>query len=82
MQDIELKDQDLLLLCSDGLTSMLDDEEILEIVLDHGCGVKQAAACLVDAANRAGGDDNITVVVISFSQAATAISQGSLEKLQ
>lgn len=54
---------DRILLCSDGLTDMLDDEDIAAIlgdVEDPG----EAADALVDAANEAGGVDNISVVVV------------------
>lgn len=52
---------DRLLLCTDGLTNMLDDDQIAE-VLAAGT-VEKSAAILVDAANDAGGVDNTTVVV-------------------
>jgi serine/threonine protein phosphatase PrpC len=58
---IALEDGDLLLLCSDGLTSMVPDEEINELLnprdLTHTC------KALIDAANSHGGHDNTTVVV-------------------
>ena len=53
---------DLVLLCSDGLSAMLRDEAILELVL-AAPGPAEAADALVAAANAAGGDDNITVVL-------------------
>jgi PPM family protein phosphatase len=53
---------DLFLLCSDGLTSMVDDETILDAVERHRADLKEAAKALVNAANRGGGEDNITVV--------------------
>ena len=57
---------DVLLLCSDGLTNMLDDDTIgiiLEIHARRGW-IPRAADALVTAANAAGGDDNITAVVL------------------
>jgi len=54
---------DRLLLCSDGLSGMLDDDEIQGILADHS-DPQAAADALVDAANEAGGEDNITVVVL------------------
>ncbi len=56
---------DRLLLCSDGLTSMVDRERIQKILQDEP---DPQVACdqLIDAANRAGGDDNITVIVLDF----------------
>ncbi len=53
---------DLFLLCSDGLTVMVDDESILEAVEQHRSNLDEAAKALVNAANRGGGEDNITVV--------------------
>jgi protein phosphatase len=58
---------DYLLLCSDGLSGMMDDQMILKIVLE---AVSPQAACdaLVDAANTAGGEDNISVVIVQIVQ--------------
>jgi PPM family protein phosphatase len=53
---------DLFVLCSDGLTAMLRDDDILGLLEEAGGDPERAARSLVDAANRAGGDDNITVV--------------------
>jgi PPM family protein phosphatase len=53
---------DLFLLCSDGLTSMVDDETILDAVERNRADLEAAAKALVNAANRGGGEDNITVV--------------------
>jgi protein phosphatase len=53
---------DLFLLCSDGLTSMVDDQTILDAVEQHRPNLQEAAKALVNAANRVGGEDNITVV--------------------
>ena len=55
---------DRLLLCSDGLVDEVADDAITEILLTHGNDPQAAADALVDAANAAGGRDNITVVVI------------------
>jgi serine/threonine protein phosphatase PrpC len=53
---------DLFLLCSDGLTAMVDDDTILEAIEQHRSNLAEAAKALVNAANRGGGEDNITVV--------------------
>jgi serine/threonine protein phosphatase PrpC len=61
---IILRPADRLLLCSDGLTSMLDDARIREIL--NGCpDPDHACRTLIEAANDAGGTDNITVLVIA-----------------
>lgn len=52
-----------ILLCSDGLTNMLEDEEIRRIVTREA-SLEDRAQSLIDAANEAGGRDNITVVLI------------------
>nr|MCU0257945.1 Stp1/IreP family PP2C-type Ser/Thr phosphatase [Solirubrobacteraceae bacterium] len=57
------RDGDVLLLCSDGLTSMLPEARINEL-LGAAPDLRQAARDLVDAANAAGGRDNITVVLL------------------
>jgi protein phosphatase len=56
---------DLFLLCSDGLTEMLRDPEVAEVLRRTlPQGMEAAAAALVDEANRLGGRDNITVVLL------------------
>jgi protein phosphatase len=62
---LDLADRDRLLLCSDGLTDSLPDDRIREILREHE---DDAACCqtLVEAANEAGGKDNITAVVASL----------------
>jgi protein phosphatase len=64
---IEAKEGDVFLICSDGLTTMVADEDILDLLERHHDDLDRAAKSLVAAANRAGGEDNITVVVFSIS---------------
>jgi serine/threonine protein phosphatase PrpC len=64
---IEAKEGDLFLICSDGLTTMVADEDILEVLERHHDDLDRAAKSLVAAANRAGGEDNITVVAFTIS---------------
>ena len=59
---VEAKPADLFMLCSDGLTSMVGDDGILEEIRRHRADLRAAAKALVRAANRGGGEDNITVV--------------------
>jgi len=66
MQVLDLKDGDLLLLCSDGLTSMIEDVEILEVVRSGGDEANDVARRLVEAANSSGGEDNITAIALSI----------------
>jgi protein phosphatase len=56
---------DLFLLCSDGLNRMLNDEEILEI-LKREVTLETKCQLLIEAANKAGGEDNVTAVLISI----------------
>lgn len=58
---------DVVLLCSDGLVDMLDDEEILSTIAENE-NIEDAAKKLVEKANDAGGHDNITVVVLKFEE--------------
>lgn len=55
---------DMFLLCSDGLTDMLSDAEILKLVTDPAARLDAIATRLVDAANEAGGKDNITALMV------------------
>ena len=61
----ELKQGDLLLLCSDGLTDMLSDAEIEAVLANRDVPLDALAAALVDAANAHGGRDNISVVLVA-----------------
>lgn len=66
---VESKPGDLFLLCSDGLTSMVDDDKILAEVERNRDDLNSAAKALVRAANRGGGEDNITVVFFEIETA-------------
>ncbi len=63
-RDVGLLDGDRLLLCSDGLTGMISEDQIQAILTSTEGAPQEAADRLVLAANRAGGVDNITVVVL------------------
>ncbi|HZT85315.1 MAG TPA: Stp1/IreP family PP2C-type Ser/Thr phosphatase [Gaiellaceae bacterium] len=67
---IEAEDGDIFLICSDGLTDMVEDEEILELVHRHRDDLDKAVKALVAAANRGGGEDNITAVAFRVSAEA------------
>jgi PPM family protein phosphatase len=58
---------DVLLLCSDGLTSMISEEQITQI-LSSAPSLERAAQHLIAAANEAGGRDNITVILFSLEE--------------
>ena len=64
---IDLQDDDRILLCSDGLTDMITPEDIKRILVDEP-EPQEAADHLVDAANEAGGQDNITAMVVRVTE--------------
>ena len=68
MQAHEIEAGDVLLLCSDGLTTMIPDDEIARVMRESGGDIEKAAQALVDAANAKGGEDNITVLLLKFEE--------------
>ena len=62
---IDVRPDDVFLLCSDGLTTMLDEQTILRTIAESAA-LDSAARSLVQAANRSGGEDNITVVLFAL----------------
>jgi PPM family protein phosphatase len=63
---------DLFLLCSDGLTDMVSEESILDVVERNRDDIDGALRALVKAANRGGGQDNITVVAFEIADSVLA----------
>ncbi len=63
LQSDEVQPGDLYVLCSDGLSGMMDDEEILRIVLETS-DLHTSCRRLINVANENGGEDNITAVVV------------------
>jgi len=64
---IQIRQGDMVLLCSDGLSGKLRNEEIREIVSGSDQDLGAACQALVDEANKRGGEDNITVVLARFT---------------
>src|SRR5262245_47321829 len=64
--EVEASPGDVFMICSDGLTSMVDDASILGVVERNRTDLDRAARALVDAANKGGGEDNITVIVFEL----------------
>lgn len=64
---VETQTGDVFLLCSDGLTTMVDDDDILGVLEKHHDDLDRATKSLVSAANRGGGEDNITVIAFAIS---------------
>lgn len=78
---VELERGDAILLCTDGLTNMLSEEEIAHLVRRYRHRPEQACQSLIDSANASGGQDNITVLLAVDSRDTVAtISDG--EELQ
>ncbi len=69
VQTVPAAPDDVFLLCSDGLTTMLDDERIARL-LAGASSLEAAVRALVDEANRAGGRDNITALAFRLEDAA------------
>lgn len=65
-QPAKVEPGDILLVCSDGLTTMVPDEDILRLFNETGGDVEKTARRLVDEANERGGEDNVTVLLIQF----------------
>jgi PPM family protein phosphatase len=65
---VDTQDGDVFLICSDGLTDMVDDDAILGTVERHRDNLDRLTKQLVTAANRGGGEDNITVVAFSIGK--------------
>ena len=63
-QGVQILPDDVILLCSDGLTDLVWNDEILETVRTKS-SLKEASRALIDLANSRGGHDNITVVLVS-----------------
>ena len=68
LMTVDLQEGDRILICSDGLSSMIDSDTIASILREES-DPQGAAERLVDAANEAGGEDNITVVIIDITNA-------------
>jgi hypothetical protein len=68
VRELEMVPGDLFMLCSDGLTSMVDDERILETVEKNRGDLRRTAKALISAANKRGGEDNITVVFFEIAE--------------
>ncbi|MEM7115446.1 MAG: Stp1/IreP family PP2C-type Ser/Thr phosphatase [Chloroflexota bacterium] len=65
MQQLTLAPDDCILLCSDGLNGMITDETIAQIV-QRAASPQAACRTLIEAANLAGGDDNVTAVLVKL----------------
>jgi protein phosphatase len=65
---VDARDGDVFLICSDGLSSMVDDSEVERVLVGNRSDLTAAARALVAAANRGGGEDNITAVLFAVAE--------------
>jgi len=72
-----LVEGDVVLLCSDGLHAMVSDEEILRAVTPFPPTLEEAAGRLIDAANAAGGKDNVSVVLVRYTEMMPDVIRGN-----
>lgn len=63
-RQVDLNDDDIILLCTDGLTNSLSDPQIQQILATKDLSLKDRCHKLIDEANRLGGGDNITVCLV------------------
>lgn len=70
-QGLPLKRTDMILLCSDGLTDMINDEAVLASLQDHPNDLSRASDELIRKANEAGGKDNISVILMQYGKSET-----------
>lgn len=61
---LEYKKDEILMICSDGLTNMLDDQEIFDII--HREDIDKTSEVLIEEAKKNGGLDNISIIIIKF----------------
>jgi PPM family protein phosphatase len=71
---VRVEADDLFLLCSDGLTTMVDDDDIRDL-LSAANDLEQAGKGLVKAANKAGGEDNVTVVLFRLAEGRSDLEE-------
>ena len=63
--EVSITQGDMILMCSDGLSNMLDDDD-MEYILKHSDTLEKAGEALISQANQNGGEDNITVVLVKI----------------
>lgn len=66
LQTEVIQDKDTIILCSDGLSGLMDDDTMKEILMQYDDNLDKAADRLIELANENGGDDNITLIIVKF----------------
>lgn len=79
-QLLRIKEDDVLLLCTDGLTAMLTDAEIRGILEKEEQDLKKTCGKLIEEANLAGGKDNVTVILLRFKDVHSAL-EGLIDRI-
>jgi len=75
VQSVAADPEDVFMLCSDGLTTMLGDEQIRDLI-NGATSLEAATRALIDEANRAGGRDNITVILFQVEDPRRPLKAG------
>jgi protein phosphatase len=81
VQEQDILDGDILLLCSDGLSDMVDDPIIQETLIQAGGDLEAACEALAELANARGGKDNITAVLVQLSNGGQEPKPGFWRRL-
>ena len=71
-QEDFVKAGDIYLMCSDGLSDLVEDEQMKEVLAQHGDNLEEAGTMLVQMANDAGGKDNISIILAKTLRSFTA----------
>jgi PPM family protein phosphatase len=79
---VDAREGDVFLICSDGLTDMVADDDILAVVEQNHANLDTVTKQLVAAANRGGGEDNITVVTFGIGSQAAAEAVGDTATME
>jgi protein phosphatase len=84
MQQYKILEQDIYLLCSDGLSDMLKESDIYNIIINKNNSLEQAAHSLINAANEKGGKDNISLMLVRPLTLSPKVSwlQGFISSIQ
>jgi protein phosphatase len=72
LQEFDTEVSDIYLLCSDGLSDLVNDEEIAQILLEAKGDIGNAAKDLIHAANESGGTDNTSVIIAKIRKEFTS----------
>jgi protein phosphatase len=64
--EVSVEEDDIIMLCSDGLSNMLEDKELYQIIHQYKGDFKKAVEVLLQRANECGGKDNIAIVLVSI----------------